>query len=243
MNPSATGLSFSRDWWKIVGVLLVFYSIIAGFLGQVPRLYILHETIRNLYFHVTMWFSMMFILGVSLWFSLKYLKTNNIQDDIKASIYANTGILFGLLGIFTGSLWARFTWGGWWVSDPKLNGAAISLLIYFAYLILRGSLEEEQKRARVSAVYNIFAFVLLIVFLLVYPRLNKVDSLHPGNGGNPGFSSYDLDKNMRLVFYPAVLGWILIGMWLANLGIRVRKLYYHKQRSFYTISETAKDVI
>ena len=106
----------------------------------------------------------------------------------------------------------------------------------------RGSLEEEQKRARVAAVYNIFAFVLLIVFLMVYPRLNKVDSLHPGNGGNPGFSAYDLDKNMRLVFYPAVAGWILIGMWLANLGIRVRKLLYYKQRTFFTISETAKDV-
>jgi heme exporter protein C len=243
MNPSSTGLFISRNWWKIAGVLLVFYSIIAGFLGQVPRLYILHETIRNLYFHVTMWFSMMFILGVSLWFSMKYLQTNDIQDDIKASTYANTGILFGLLGITTGSLWARFTWGGWWVNDPKLNGAAISLLIYFAYVILRGSLEEEQKRARVASVYNIFAFVLLIVFLMVYPRLNKVDSLHPGNGGNPGFSAYDLDKNMRLVFYPAVAGWILIGMWLANLGIRVRKLLYYKQRTFFTISETAKDVI
>jgi heme exporter protein C len=73
-------------------------------------------------------------------------------------------------------------------------------------------MDEEQKRGRVAAVYNIFAFVLLMVFLMVYPRLNKVDSLHPGNGGNPAFSGYDLNSSMRLVFYPAVIGWIIIGI-------------------------------
>jgi heme exporter protein C len=87
-------------------------------------------------------------------------------------------------------------------------------------------MEEEQKRARISAVYNIFAYVLMLVFLMVYPRLNAVDSLHPGNGGNPAFSTYDLDSNMRLVFYPAVLGWMLMGVWLASLRIRLGKIDY-----------------
>jgi heme exporter protein C len=97
-----------------------------------------------------------------------------------------------------------------------------------AYLILRNSLDEEQKRARISAVYNIFAYVLMLVFLMVYPRLNQVDSLHPGNGGNPAFSSYDLDSQMRLVFYPAVAGWVLIGVWLTSLRIRLGILQYKK---------------
>lgn len=199
-----------------------------GFLGEVPRLAILNETIRNLYFHVTMWFAMIFVLGGSVFYSIKYLSANQIDDDMRAEHMANVGILLGVLGIVTGSLWARFTWGGWWVNDPKLNGAAISLLIYLAYVVLRNSMDEEQKRARVAAVYNIFAFVLLIVFLMVYPRMNQVDSLHPGNGGNPAFSSYDLDSNMRLVFYPAVIGWILIGLWIANLSFRIAKLKYKK---------------
>ena len=199
-----------------------------GFLGEVPRLAILNETIRNLYFHVTMWFAMIFVLGGSVFYSIKYLSANQIDDDMRAEHMANVGILLGVLGIVTGSLWARFTWGGWWVNDPKLNGAAISLLIYLAYVVLRNSMDEEQKRARVAAVYNIFAFVLLIVFLMVYPRMNKVDSLHPGNGGNPAFSSYDLDSNMRLVFYPAVIGWIMIGLWMANLSFRIAKLKYKK---------------
>jgi len=225
-------LSFLKQhWWKITGAGLVLYSIVMGFLGEVPRLPILHETIRNLYFHVTMWFAMIFVLGGSVFYSIRYLGKNKIEDDMRAEHMANVGILLGVLGIVTGSLWARFTWGGWWVNDPKLNGAAISILIYLAYVVLRNSMDEEQKRARVAAVYNIFAFVLLIVFLMVYPRMNRVDSLHPGNGGNPAFSSYDLDSNMRLVFYPAVTGWIMMGLWLSDLSYRIAKLRYKKLSS------------
>ncbi|MCE3281067.1 MAG: ABC-type transport system involved in cytochrome c biosis, permease component, partial [Bacteroidetes bacterium] len=202
--------------------VLVLYTIVAGFLFKVPAQPILHETIRNLYFHVPMWFGMMTILFVSLWHSIKYLSTSDIQSDIVASQAAHTGMLLGFLGIITGSVWAKYTWGAWWVSDTKLNGAAITLLIYLAYFVLRGSLEEEQKRARISAVYNIFAYVMLIVFLMILPRLN--DSLHPGNGGNPGFNNYDLDSTMRTVFYPAVLGWILLGVWIMTLKIRIEKI-------------------
>lgn len=209
-------------WWKILAIVLVLYTIITGFLFKVPAQPILHETIRNLYFHVPMWFGMMTILFVSLWHSIKYLGNPKIESDIVATQAAHVGMLLGFLGIITGSIWAKYTWGAWWVSDTKLNGAAITLLIYLAYFVLRGSLEEEQKRARISAVYNIFAYVMLIVFLMILPRLN--DSLHPGNGGNPGFNKYDLDSNMRMVFYPAVLGWILLGVWIMTIKVRIEKL-------------------
>lgn len=211
-----------KHWWKVIAVVLVLYTIIAGFLFRVPAQPILHETIRNLYFHVPMWFAMMTILFVSLWHSIKYLGNSDIKSDIIASQAANTGMFLGILGIATGSLWAKYTWGAWWVADTKLNGAAVTLLIYLAYFVLRGSLDEEQKRARISAVYNIFAYILLIVFLMILPRMS--DSLHPGNGGNPGFNTYDLDATMRTVFYPAVAGWILLGVWLMTLKIRIEKL-------------------
>lgn len=211
-----------KNWWKILSVILLIYTIIGGFLFEVPALPILHETIRNLYFHVTMWFAMIIILLVSLIYSIKYLAGYDLKNDVIASECANVGIFMGLLGVSTGMVWARFTWGAWWVSDPKLNGAAITLLTYFAYLILRNSLDEEQKRARISAVYNIFAFVMLIVFLGILPRMT--DSLHPGNGGNPGFGGYDLDNKMKLVFYPAVIGWTLLGVWIMTLRVRLKKI-------------------
>ncbi len=210
-------------WWKTLAVILVTYTIIAGLLIEVPALAILHETIRNLFFHVTMWFGMMIILFVSLIYSVKYLSAFSMKNDIIASEAANTGMLFGILGLLTGMVWARFTWGDWWVNDPKLNGAAVTMLIYLAYFVLRGSLDDEAKRAKVSAVYNIFAFTMLIVFLIVLPRMT--DSLHPGSGGNPGFSTYDIDENMRMVFYPAIIGWTLIGVWITQLRVRIRKLH------------------
>ena len=211
-----------ENWWKILAVILVIYSIVGGFLLEVPALPILNETIRNLYFHVTMWFGMMIILLISVIYSIKHLSNADIKNDIIASEAANVGIFLGILGILTGMIWAQFTWGDWWVNDPKLNGAAITLLIYLAYLVLRNSMDEEQKRGKVAAVYNIFAYIMLIVFIMILPRMT--DSLHPGNGGNPGFGGYDLNNNMKLVFYPAIIGFTLIGVWIMNIRVRLKIL-------------------
>ncbi len=211
-----------KSWWKILGAVLVIYSTFYGFLGDVPLLPILHQSIRNLYFHVPMWFGMIVLFGVSVFHSIKYLGFNKAEADIKAVESVNAGIIFGVLGIVTGAIWAKYTWGQAWSFDVKQNFAAIALLLYFAYLVLRNAIDEEQKRAKISAIYNIFAFPLMVVLLFVLPRLS--DSLHPGNGGNPGFNSYDLDSRMRMVFYPACLGWILIGYWIYTLLYRVRVL-------------------
>ncbi|WP_207425331.1 cytochrome c biogenesis protein CcsA [Pedobacter sp. SYSU D00535] len=211
-----------KNWWKILASVLILYSIIAGFLLDVPELPILHESIRNLYFHVPMWFTMIILYLVSVIYSIKYLGSANENDDLLSVECVNAGVIFGFLGLITGMLWANYTWGEPWPNDPKLNSSAIATLMYLAYLVLRNSLEEEQKRAKISAIYNIFAFPVMIVLLFILPRMT--DSLHPGNGGNPGFSSYDLDSRMRLVFYPAVLGWILLGVWIATLRYRIRRL-------------------
>ena len=210
------------QWWKILAIVLLVYTVIAGFLTDVPRLAILHESIRNLYFHVTMWFTMIIIMLVSLIYGIKYLGSQKPEHDIVAEETAKTGVVFGILGIITGSFWAKFTWGAWWVNDAKLNGAAATLLVYFAYLLLRNSIEDREKRARISAVYSIFAYSMMIVFILILPRLTV--SLHPGNGGNPGFSSYDLDNKMRLVFYPAIIGWTLLAVWIAEVRVRIHRL-------------------
>ncbi|MFM2363347.1 MAG: hypothetical protein RLZZ316_2249 [Bacteroidota bacterium] len=212
-----------QSWWKILSVLLLSYTLIAGFLGGVPVKPILNETIRNLYFHVAMWFAMMIFFIVSLVYSIKYLRTNNLKDDWYAVEFANSGILFGILGIVTGAVWANYTWGKPWSNDIKQIGAAISILIYLAYLVLRNSLPDLDKRARIGAVYNIFAFFLLIPAIWVIPRL--VESLHPGGMGNPAFNTKDVDSRMRMIFWPAAVpGWTLLGLWITTLRIRTRIL-------------------
>ena len=210
-------------WWKILSLLLLLYAVTYGFYVTIPESMIL-QTMRNLFYHVGMWFGMFTMLTVSFIYSLKYLKGFREENDRVAIEAVNVGLLFGFLGIFTGMIWANFTWGAPWVKDPKLNGAAVGLVIYLAYLILRSSVEDRHKRAKVSAVYNIFAFVLWIIFVLILPRLAG-DSLHPATGNNstPVLPMH-LDPSMRTVFYPAMIGWILLGTWILQIRVRLSKI-------------------
>jgi heme exporter protein C len=209
-----------KTWWKVLCVLLLLYTIIQGLTGIVPRQPILNETIRNVYFHVPLWFGMMTLMTASMWFSIKYLRNGQTQDDEYAVEFANVAIFFGILGFMTGSLWGQFTWGDWLPKDPKIIAVEVGLLIYSSYFILRSSFEDEQRKARLSAIYNIFAFATFIPLVWILPRLT--DSLHPGNGGNPAFGKYDMDNGMRMIFYPAVIGWTLLGVWITSLRIRLR---------------------
>lgn len=208
--------------YKVLGLLLVAYSLIYGLLTKVPDLPIIEESIRNLFYHVSMWFAMVAMMAASFWNAIRFLSTEDLAKDRRSISLAEMGMFFSLMGLFTGMFWAKFTWGAWWTNDPKLNGTAITILIYLAYFVLRNSMDDARKKARISAVYNIFAFVMMIVFIGILPRMT--DSLHPGNGGNPGFNSYDLDNGLRMVFYPAVLGWIFLGTWIASLRYRLKVL-------------------
>lgn len=212
-----------KSWWKVLCVVLLIYVFIAGFLGGVPAKPILNETIRNLYFHVAMWFGMMVFFTVSLVYSVKYLRSGNYMHDLYALEFANSGLLFGVLGVITGSIWANYTWGKPWSNDIKQLGASIAILIYFAYLVLRNSIPDLDKRARIGAVYNVFAYAMLFPTIWIIPRL--VDSLHPGGMGNPAFDTKDIDGRMRLVFWPgAVPGWTLLGLWITSLRLRFKIL-------------------
>ena len=236
----------NKSWWKIASFLLLVYTIIGGFLMEVPHLPILNETIRNLYFHVAMWFGMMILFMVSFVYSIKYLRGFNYRNDIYAKQFASLGSLLGILGYTTGAIWVSVTWLtdqsqsiGSVMKEPKLIGAAIALLIYGAYFVLRGSFTDIDKRARISAVYNIFAFVMLFPSIWIIPRL--VGSLHPGapgsDSGNPALNFKDVDLRLRMVFYPAVIGWTLLGVWIATLKIRLQLM---KDKSLLPETPTKK---
>jgi heme exporter protein C len=211
-------------WWKLFSFLLLLYAVTYGFFVYTPDLPVVHESIRNLFFHVGMWFGMFTMLIISFIYSLKYLKGFDEKNDRVAVEAVNVGLLFGFLGIFTGMIWANFTWGSPWVKDPKLNGAAVGLVIYLAYMILRSSVEDRHKRAKVSAVYNIFAFVLWIIFVMILPRIAS-DSMHPASAGKETtVLPMHLDPSMRTVFYPAMIGWILLGTWILQIRIRTSRL-------------------
>ena len=184
---------------------------------------LLYETIRNTYFHVSLWFAMAFLFIYSVVYSARYLIRPQAHLDRKANAFTSVGMLYGLLGLATGAVWAKYTWGNYWSWDIKQTMTAIALLIYGAYFVLRASFEEPEKKARLAAVYNLFAFAALIPLIYVIPRMAQI-SLHPGASGNPALGGEDLDNTMRLVFYPAIIGWTLIGIWMAKIAYRIETL-------------------
>lgn len=196
-------------------------------LKGLPNRTLLYESIRNLFFHVPMWFSMIFVLSLAAWYSIKYLSKGNIDYDLRTDSLIRVAILAGALGCITGSFWARGTWGPWWPRDPKLNGVAIGMIMYLAFLLLRAGIRDEHQKARVSAVYNLFVFPVFIALIIIMPKISG-DSLHPGAGGTVGFNQYDLDNTMRMFFYPSVAGWVMLFTWMGSLLYRAKKLDYQQ---------------
>jgi len=220
-DSSGTPTTVTEAGWRVT-------HLRKGDLSATPRTTFpyrghLAETIRNLYFHVSLWFAMMFVFIAAVVFAIIYLvrsrRASTERFDVVSSrdradywsvAFTSVGMLFGLLGLVTGAVWARYTWNSFWSWDIKQVTTLIALMIYAG-------------RARLSATYNIFAFVCLIPLIYILPRLSG-NSLHPGAAGNPGFGGEDLDNTMRMVFYPIIIGWTLFGFWMAGVTYRARLL-------------------
>lgn len=237
----STALVNVQHYRRIRNAVVVWLTlvVVGAFLLRIPRIHILEHTARNLYFHVPMWFTLMAAALVSAYHSLRYLQSGDPIRDLRAREAARVGIAFGLLGLATGIVWARFTWylgtSLWWNFDPKQSFVVIQLLIYGAYFVLRGAVEDPEKRGRVAAVYNLFACVTMPFLLYVLPR--QMESLHPGAEGNPAFSDIT-HPIMRLVFYPAVIGFIGLFWVLYTQRVRLALLERRLEMMQATMLET-----
>ncbi|MDX1637865.1 MAG: cytochrome c biogenesis protein CcsA [Balneolaceae bacterium] len=208
--------------WKYVVAAWMTAVLVAGFLIPIPEIPILQESARNLFLHVPMWFTMAVCFGAGLVYSVRYLNNPRLEIDRKAESATQVGLLFGLCGLFTGSLWARFTWGTWWTfAEPRMNLSALAMMIYVAYFVLRTAFDNPEKRAKLSAVYNVFAATTIPFLLYIVPR--QLPSLHPGAEGNPAFSEITAPE-LRYIFYPAVVGFIGLSIWLIDILNRYKNV-------------------
>ena len=216
--------------WKYLVAFWMTGVLVAGFLIPIPDIPILKQSARNLVLHVPMWFTMAICFGTGLVYSIRYLNSNDYRLDRKAETATQVGLIFGICGLLTGSLWARFTWGTWWTfAEPRMNLSALAMLIYVAYFILRGAFESPEKKAKLSAVYNVFAATTIPFLLYIVPR--QLPSLHPGAEGNPAFSEITAPE-LRYIFYPAVLGFIGLALWMMDILNRYKRVKFQvEQRS------------
>lgn len=217
------------------------YALVAGMLVRMPYNPQMMQSWRNLFYHVPMWFALLTLMGISLYHSIRLLRSLDpdapaggapLIHDARAAEAARIGVLLNCMGLATGIIWSRVTWGenmddgnlsAWWGWDPIQVCALISLLIYGAYYLLRSSFSEPLQRARVAAVYNIFAFATLIPLYFIIPRM--LDGLHPTAGkGSFIFNRGGVTPEMRAVLYPGMFGFILLSVWVYELRARMAVL-------------------
>ncbi len=213
--------------YRLFGVVVAVWIsvvLVLAVLGPVSNLPILEHTARNLYFHVPMWFVLYAGAVAGAWHAGRYLATGRTVHDVRSEAAWMISTVAGAVALITGVIWARFTWyqgtGLWWSPEPRQNMVAVQLLISGAYFVLRGSLDRPRQRARLSAVYALFATASMPFLTYVLPR--RMASLHPGAEGNPAFSDMDIAADMRWIFYAAAVGFLMLAWWLYTQRVRAR---------------------
>ena len=229
--------------WKIFLFLLLSFVSVAGIAFsivensihwyQFPLIRGLEQNAKIIFFHVpTAWLTVIAFL-MSTIYSVKYLRKKNLDDDAKSYAAAQLGMIFCVLATITGAVWAKFAWGSYWSWDPRQTSIFALLLIYGAWFALRSSIESEEKRATLSAVYSVIAFLTVPFFIFIMPRIMK--GLHPGSADDTNSGpvvNFKMNGNMQLIFFLSLIGFTILFFWMWNIGYksliykdRVNKIY------------------
>lgn len=205
---------------RVVLFLWIAVTMVVALL-KAPLVPVLEETTRVLYFHIPAAWLTVVALGWSMLNSVLYLVKRDLKADDHAAAAAELGLVFCVGATVSGALWAKAMWGAYWNWDPRETSIFFILLLYTAYLALRGSIEGEEKRARLSAIYSVVAFVAVPFLIFVVPRMYS--TLHP----DPIINSrgkVDMDPMIRWCFLSMLVGFTGLYVWLQSLRVRVTRL-------------------
>lgn len=197
-SPSLPGTPFLLRILTLlaVGGLLVsaYYALVYAGTDQLQG-----NVQRIFYFHVAAFSGASIAFLVTVIAGIAYLRTRRVAWDRVALAGVEVGLSLSLITLVTGMVWARPIWNTWWTWDPRLTSAAIMVLVYAAYLMLRGALENPDKRRALASVYGILAFST-VIFTFAIIRI-RPDTIHPAViGASPqnaegGFSMTDSMKS------------------------------------------------
>lgn len=192
---------------------------------ELPIIPGLEEKARIIFFHVpTAWLSVVAFVA-SMIYGMRYLRKRDSQDDIKSASAAGLGFMFCILATVTGAIWARFSWGTFWNWDPRQTSIFVLLLIYGAYFALRASVDIEEKRAALSAVYAVIAGVTMPFFMFIMPRI--LASLHPEPIINVQ-GKLQMNTTMLILFLSSLAGFTGVYYWMWNLQVRSQRLEFKR---------------
>ncbi len=205
-------------WWKILIFIGMCWVIVTAFVLPAPQ-QIIGDASRIFYFHVPQaWVSVVAFL-VSMVFSIKYLRSDQLKDDDSARAAAELGLLFCFLATVTGSIFAKVTWQSYWNWDPRQSSIFILLLIYGAYFALRSAIEDPERRAKLASVYSIFAFITVPFLVFVIPRV--MPSLHPSDSIVNESGKIAMSADTMMVFFPSLAVFSLLFFWIFNIARKI----------------------
>jgi heme exporter protein C len=169
---------------------------------------------KIMYFHVAAWFAMFTAIAISAVGGLSYLFTGNKRGDWYAVAGAEVAVMFGLMGLTTGPLWAYKAWGVAWQWDAKLTIATLLELTFIAYLLLRkyGGPGSDKLSAGV-------ALFGLATVPFVYYAVNLWRTIHPANTVIP-----TLGPGMREAFWFSAFSFLLLMSLLIAMRVRLERL-------------------
>jgi heme exporter protein C len=210
---------------KILSWVTVVLFVIALYLTLVyaPREAVMGDVQRVFYFHVAVgWvgalaFFVAFVAGIVF-----LLKSDFRWDDLALSS-VEIGIVFTFINIVTGAIWARPIWNTWWTWDPRLVTAAIMLLAYLAYILLRQGIEDPSRRAKFGAIYSIFAFLSVP---LTFMSIRLFRTIHPvviGSGDPTATGAFDMTPEMRMAFFFSLLTFTFVYITLVWYRVRLEQ--------------------
>jgi heme exporter protein C len=208
-------------WWKLLLFIGMSAMIIFSFSTPAPQQQI-GESSRIFYYHIPQAWICVIAFAVATAYSIAYLKTKKLRYDDFAAVAAGLGLTFCILATMSGSMFAKVTWGSFWNWDPRETSIFLLLLIYGAYFALRGAIEVEQRKATLSAVYAIFAFVTVPFLIFVVPRV--VPSLHPADSVVDENMKFTMGPQVRMIFFSSLALFSVLFVWIFTLGCRVQKL-------------------
>ena len=142
-----------------IAFVLATFVIFAGYaaLFIAPDEATMHEVQRIFYMHVPVWIAMYIALSTAFVANVAWLRTRKMKWDWLGVSAVEVTVVCCTIGLISGVLWGRPAWGIWWTWDARLTSTFLLWMLYISYLLLRGLIEEPQRRATLSAVFGIFA--------------------------------------------------------------------------------------
>jgi heme exporter protein C len=208
-------------FWRMLLLIWMCAVIVAAFLLPPPQSQ-LGQASRIFFFHVPVaWVTVLAFL-ISFVFSLMYLRKKNLIYDIRASAAARLGLLFAILATISGSIFAKSAWGSFWNWDPRETSIFILLLVYGAYFALRSAVEPEERRAALSGVYAILAFITVPFLVFVVPRVYQ--SLHPTDSVIDAGFRIQMPAAVLTTFLASLLGFTVLFVWMFKLDCEINRI-------------------